>query len=231
MGKLYISYIPKVKGDKREFKIVSVLKKCMGYYSPNNNIMSSPGYLSHTKNVVYFADQFKDIVPFGDRVFISYFTGMEKKVPLLGTTLVEQHYDELERTGKFKRLNVCDANKSDHRKMMFFYGIDDYAQFNSIFNDTGMLDSGRKETFLNSITVNAVLIGSSNQSFATYYGGRGCTADKGEADVLMFAVENSLSMENMYVDGTVLFEEICGADDPHDYLKSILADFLKSALV
>lgn len=230
MGKLYISYIPKVKGDGLEFKIVTVLKKCMRFYSENNNIISSPGYLSHAGSVADFADQFKDIVPTKDAVYISYFTGIGNGMTPLGTTLIELHYDALESTGKFKRLNVCDANKTDHRKMMFFYGIDNYEKFNRLFENAGMLNSKVMEAFLDSITVNAVLIGSSNQSFTTYYGRGRRPADKGEADVLMFVGKNSSPIEEMYVDGTVIFEEICGVDDPHDYLKSILADFLKSAL-
>lgn len=52
--------------------------------------------------------------------------------------------------------------------MMFFFGINEDASFYFKRETLSLLT---KDRFLNSITVNAVLVGSSNQSKTTYYGG------------------------------------------------------------
>jgi len=231
MKKLYISYIPKIEGEIPDFKIIKTLKKCMKYYSKNNNIISSPGYLSKTNYVKDFVNEFKQIVPAKDKIYIGYFKGMNKLSALLGINLIDQHYTELAATGRFMKLNMRIANKPDHRKMMFIYGIADGAVFDF---GTEVLDKSTRDKFLDSIIVNAVLIGSSNQSYSTYYGGKKKRADKGEADVLMFVLDDSEDIKNsIYVEGTIVFEEVIidHKKDPHEYLKDILKEFLVRALV
>lgn len=124
------------------------------------------------------------------------------------------------------------SDRADHRKMLFIFGFNDIFDSNPNFN---ILNKSNFNDFLNAITVNAIMIGSSNQSYTTYFGGPHGKADKGEADVLMFATDNddlNSLRENMYVEGTVMFEEIIGTEtvDPHDYLKNIMREFLSSSL-
>lgn len=69
MEKIYVNYIPKIKGETPDFKIVSLLKKCMKYYSRNNNIISSPGYLSSKTYVKNFVNDFSNIIPSGDNIY------------------------------------------------------------------------------------------------------------------------------------------------------------------
>jgi len=230
MSKLCLMYIPKVEGESTDFKIVKSLEKCMCYYSGKNNIISSPGYLSRIKYVRDFVSKFKNIVPKGNNIFIGYFKGMNKFNSLSGSCdLIDEHYMELLSTGLFKQLKIKIANKADHRKMMFIYGIKRDSKFDFELEE---LNTKTKEKFLDSIVVNAVLIGSSNQSYSTYYGGASSRADKGETDVLMFVADKAEKLEDdMYVEGTVIYEELIGTKkEPHEYLKDILRDFLKNAL-
>ena len=229
MCKLYVSYIPKVQGETPDFKIIKTLKKCMAYYSGCNNIISSPGYLSNKTHVKDFVKEFKKVIPAKNKVYIGYFKGMNKLTALLGVDLIDKHYKELVRTGKFIKLKMNIANKADHRKMMFIYGINENPTFDF---EKEVLNKSTKDKFLRSITVNAILIGSSNQSYSTYFGGAKKRADKGEADILLFVPTDTTDIKNkMYVEGTVVFEEVIGANDPHDYLKDILKEFLSRTLV
>ena len=115
--------------------------------------------------------------------------------------------------------------------MIFIYGIKEKTSFNF---QTDVLDINNQDKFLDSIIVNAILLGSSNQSYSTYYGGKNKQADKGEADILLFTSDREESLRDvMYVEGGVIFKEIISDKnkDPHGYLKDILKDFLASALI
>ena len=83
MSKLYLSYIPKVYGESTEFKVVKSLKKCMEFYSGRNNIISSPGYLSTSRYVTDFVNEFKDIVPIGNNIYIGYFIPNNKSCSII----------------------------------------------------------------------------------------------------------------------------------------------------
>lgn len=236
MSKLYIRYIPKVEGEYRDFKIVESLKKYMQSNLGKNNIIAAPGYMSSYKKVKDFAQEFKDIVPNEEEfIFIGYFKCLNWE-KLFGRTtsdiIISKHYNELQKTGKFKKIKIKISNKRDHRKMMFLFKIVADSSFDF---ESDILDKTNKDKFLSSIIVNAILIGSSNQSYNTYYGGGKGQADKGEADVLMFVSDESASFisETMDIEGTIVFEEICGigSKSPHEYLKEILNDFLSKSLL
>lgn len=231
MSELFLSYIPKVKGESVDFKIIDVIKTCMGYYPNGNNIISSPGYMSKTlKSINDFVDEFQKIVPPKKIIHIGYLKGLTGTVKRGSTKIIDEHYKKLSVTGKFKQIKIKVSNNSDHRKMIFFFGVNDNPTFN-FSSDT--LNKKNKKKFLNSISVNAILMGSSNQSYNTYYGGSAKKADKGEADVLMFIEDNLNYVNNndMFVEGTVIFKAMRGMNsDPHEYLKEILNDFLNNAL-
>lgn len=229
MSKLYLSYIPKVSGETADFKIIKSLKKCMRFFKGKNNIISSPGYLSTSTYVKDFVNKFKDIVPTGDKIYVGYFKGMNTFNHATGSCdLIDEHYAEFLSTSSLTKLEIEISNKPDHRKMLFIFGINN----NPTFNFDLKLTAASKKDFLESITVNAVLIGSSNQSYNTYYGGTSGRATKGEADVLLFAADGPETMLNdMYVEGTVIFEEILSdKTEAHQYLKDILDEFLSHAL-
>lgn len=231
MEMLYVNYMPKTQGETPDFKIIKSLKKCMRYYNGNNNIISSPGYLSSKTYVHDFVDEFSKIIPSGNKIYIGYFKGMNKISNSAVLSLIDEHYIEMQKTGKFEKLNMKISNKVDHRKMIFIYGIKEKTSFNF---QTDVLDINNQDKFLDSIIVNAILLGSSNQSYSTYYGGKNKQADKGEADILLFTSDREESLRDvMYVEGGVIFKEIISDKnkDPHGYLKDILKDFLASALI
>lgn len=58
------------------------------------------------------------------------------------------------------------------------------------FNDVITIKNYKE--FLHTVEVRAIMVGSSNQNFTTYYGGNKQKADKGEADVFMFIGEEKL---------------------------------------
>lgn len=228
---LYINYLPKIQGENPDFKIVVSLKKCMKLYSGNNNIISSPGYLSSKTYVHDFVNEFSNIVPDGNKIYIGYFKGMNRISGSAVMNIIDEHYKEMQNMGKFEKLNMKISNRPDHRKMMFIYGIKAQPLFDF---KTDILDVNSQDKFLESIIVNAVLLGSSNQSYSTYYGGKNRQADKGEADVLLFTLDNAENlMEDMYVEGGIIFKEAMGGKykEPHDYLKDILKDFLTTSLI
>ena len=236
MSKLYIRYIPKVEGENTDFKIVESLKKYMQSNLGKNNIIAAPGYMSSYAKVKDFVKEFKNIVPKKEEfVYIGYFKCLNwEKIFGRRTSniIISEHYKELQKTGKFKKIKIRISNKKDHRKMIFLFEI----VANSSFDfKVDILDKTNKDIFLSSIIVNAILIGSSNQSYNTYYGGGKGKADKGEADVLMFVSDESVNLirENMDIEGTIVFEEICGIGNksPHEYLKDILNDFLSKSLL
>ena len=230
MSELFLTYIPKVKGESVDFRIVDVIKTCMKFYPNGNNIISSPGYMSKTlKSISDFVNNFQKIVPSKEIIRIGYLKGLTGTVKPGSLNIIDEHYNKLIGTKKFQKINIKMSNKSDHRKMIFFFGINNTPSFN-FSSDT--LNKKNVQKFLDSISVNAILLGSSNQSYNTYYGGSVKKADKGEADILMFIEDNiNQSNDSMFVDGTVTFQAMYGLNsDPQEYLKNILSDFLTNAL-
>ena len=88
------------------------------------------------------------------------------------------------------------------------------------------------------------MIGSSNQSLQTYYGGsKGLSADKGEADVFMFVDDSAVKEVIVNTDDKLLQDSIVISksikvsgnlenerEADEKFLKSILEDFLKNSL-
>lgn len=228
--KMFITYIPKEEGETPDFKIVRVIDKYMRTYPDSSNIISSPGYLSLIPGVKDFANEFAKSVPAGKKLYIGYGYGMNGSRIMSGKTLIHEQYAELAMTKKFIPLNMNIRNKKDHRKMMFFFKENTVSSFDFAVD---ILDKSTLNQFLDSITVYAVLVGSTNQSYTSYYGGRKHKADKGEADVLLFAAEDvKLLRQNMYVEGTIVFERRIGDTDrdPLEYFKGMLKEFLSNIL-
>lgn len=103
------------------------------------------------------------------------------------------------------------------------------------FNGSITIDNYKE--FLDTVVVRAVMIGSNNQNFTTYYGGSQKKADKGEADVFMFIGEKEIANDiininvenaNIVVSESLNFKEDGTAEN---YLRNILEDFLKNNLI
>ncbi|HFR3714881.1 TPA: hypothetical protein ACHWB5_001656 [Streptococcus suis] len=86
--------------------------------------------------------------------------------------------------------DLSTTTKKDHRKMVFFFDILKGKWKNPLQNTPLTVTDVRN--FITSIKVHAVLIGSSNVSFETYYNS---PANKGEADLFLFTDEMGMDFE------------------------------------
>ena len=111
--------------------------------------------------------------------------------------------------------------------MFFFMKIE------NDFNEELTLEN--YDRFLETIEVRGVMIGSSNQSLQTYYGGsRRIPADKGEADIFMFVdakVKDAIIETQDLIRNIVISKSlVTPGESDTSYLKSILEDFLRNSL-
>ena len=101
------------------------------------------------------------------------------------------------------------------------------------FNDVITIKNYKE--FLHTVEVRAIMVGSSNQNFTTYYGGNKQKADKGEVDVFMFIGEEKIAKDiievgnaDIVISKSMNYEK---DDAAEGYLRNILEDFLKNSLI
>ena len=230
---MYVVYMPKYKGDIPDFNIIKVISTYMDHTNYDCEILFAPGYMNINK---YTTDKFYDkISPIFCRkksgssqiaeVGISNGMNGTRRVSA-GVTCRQLHEASIVSHG-LKLISLqCNKNQ-DHRKMIFFL------EKKTDFKDAITIKNYKK--FLNTVVVRAVMIGSSNQNFTTYYGGNKKKADKGEADVFMFIgqekiADNIIDVENVNI---VVSKSMNYKDDyaAEAYLRNILEDFLKNNLI
>ena len=90
-------------------------------------------------------------------------------------TILELNLDCIDSNGDFEKIDIDSNDNPDHRKVMCFY------HYIKEWNDNEISRCNLDE-FLDSINVDAVLLGSSNQSCNTYFSNK---SNKGEADILI----------------------------------------------
>lgn len=241
---LGLLYIPKYRGEKQPFQIGKVVNIVFGELCNRDpscpfGIIMSPGYMSTTKNTIqeYIDKFFKEVKNSGNfqQLYAAIFIGMNGcvKVKKQSNTILEQHSIEL----NLRKINPLvfkfKTKNKDHRKMLFFF------TFKSVHKKflPSIVAKTDIDSFMNNISVEYLMIGSSNQSKSTYYSR---TASHGEADVLFFTNkdfekrikdENLLINDDDYLNGCVLskVEEQPGFDSSQ-YLNEILKDFLNNNL-
>lgn len=232
--KMYTVYIAKYKGDIPDFNITRVISKYMSCTDYDCGIISSPGYMNvrvGTTDEFYdkLAPAFLQSSSTNTRhIEVGIFNGMNGSNHMKGTgnTCREQHEKSIQ-SHQLNLITLKCKRKIDHRKMLFFMELKD--NFNEI------LSLENYEQFLHTVTVRGVMIGSSNQSLKTYYGGSGGgSADKGEADIFMFVddeAKNSIMEDPALNESVVISRSLyVPGDSDTDYLKSILLDFLQNSL-
>lgn len=234
---MYSLYIPKYKGEVASRSILPKelghFMNCTGY---SYDLLVSPGYLSRTSGTIdkFLTEMEKELAAAGKRkVGVGLFHGMNghNLITMGGTNILRAHGIALTRSACLEEIAVDPKRLDDHRKMIFFFKRNDW-------DVTSTLDSGSMAAFLAKIVVEAVLIGSSNFSWSTYYDAGGRTPEKGEADLLMFVdesykraiqemIENSQDSEESPM---VLSKSIAGGERPEDFFKEILKNFLEYSL-
>lgn len=191
---MYTIFIPKYQGEKTEYLITKVIERYMKN-SSCNCIISSPGYMGTTSNtIIKFLDELGKKMS-GKNPCIGFFNGMNgsrslggKLLPDSKSTIREEY--EWRVKSPLKSLHICCRPITDHRKMMFFINYNG--------SMPSILNKNNYKNFLDKCTVCGVLIGSSNQSLGTYFGGRNFDpAEKGEADVLMYTDDSGQITESL----------------------------------
>ena len=266
---MYTVYIPKYKGENPDFNIIKVIKLYMRSTDYDCGILSAPGYMNKNATDMYFTKTgkifHKSRLGKNRNISVGIFNGVN------GTTLInvgkkpgkitcrEYHENSIKSHG-LNLIRIKCKKSSDHRKMIFFLENPDMRFISD--EDMEKRDESRNEElslanysdFLTNTKVRAIMIGSSNQSLQTYYGGsKGLSADKGEADVFMFVDDSDVkdafvnTNDKLLQDSIVISKSIKVPGNSEnereenereknerevdeEYLKSILEDFLKNSL-
>ena len=172
---LGLLYIPKYRGEKQPFQIGKVVNIVFGELCNRDpscpfGIIMSPGYMSTTKNTIqeYIDKFFKEVKNSGNfqQLYAAIFIGMNGcvKVKKQSNTILEQHSIEL----NLRKINPLVFNfktkNKDHRKMLFFF------TFKSVHKKflPSIVAKTDIDSFMNNISVEYLMIGSSNQSKSTY---------------------------------------------------------------
>lgn len=191
---MYTLFIQKTKDDPTPFLVTEVLDKYMNRIKKNQN---------QNQNQSQNENENDNNEPINIALFQGYLgskMSQNNKYEVLETLFSKHTVDQLIITrGMGQPVNptnliglsnhltdLSTKNKKDHRKMVFFFDIfkDDNPKGDPMrpLQNTPLTDKD-VEKFITSIKVHAVLIGSSNVSFETYYNS---PANKGEADLFLF---------------------------------------------
>ena len=198
---IYTFFMKKFQKDKAPFPTTQVVKNYLELYGQNDIVISFPGYMGYDVETI---DNFIKGMSFPTN---TYFTiGMNggricqcdmngggihqcrinskmicqcgnnwSKICIQGNTVQDYHNAHFNKFG-----NINNALK-DHSKMLFF--LDPSSVNGGLLNQKeGDIELEEAQSLLKGCEVKAVLIGSSNQSYNTYFKD---PADKGEADVFM----------------------------------------------
>lgn len=203
---IYTFFMKKFQKDKAPFPTTMVVKKYLDLYGQNDIVISFPGYMGYDTNTI---DDFIKGMSFptnttyftigmnGNRIcqcdmnsgginqcrinskMICHCGNNSSKICIYGKTVQDYHNAHFNKFG-----NINNALK-DHSKMLFF--LDPHSVNGELFKQNKEdMELEDAQLLLKSCNVKAVLIGSSNQSYNTYFKD---PADKGEADVFM--IKNS----------------------------------------
>ncbi len=186
-------------------------------------IISCPGYVPSTENAAKkYGNNFMNPIETHTERF-GFFGGMHDPGSDRFTKFKNAINDHL----AHNNLNIHIMKNSDHRKMLFFIKE---SESSKKYTD---IDNANWADYLNTISVKAVLIGSSNQSFSTYFGG----SVKGECDLLLYISDSKYGLppsknaddnyteDNMWNNATVVSKAVkLKAGSPEKTLKKMLEE-------
>lgn len=216
-------YIPKYQKEKVPFKITQIIQRVIKY-EKIDGLVFMPGFMSCKQSTI------KDFVTEMQKLGVSnkvilLFNGMngDKHLPS-NRSVRQEHLKQYGQNNTTINL-VQKKNLTDHRKMLFFFKGKDIS-----FIDSD-ITKNQYQKFISSIEIVGLLIGSSNQSFSTYFS----TAQKGEADLLM--LHDGASFNNYRIDtekeknskGILIMAESNSISDSDEYFKDILRDIFENS--
>lgn len=217
-------YIPKYENEKVPFKITQIIQRVIKY-EKIDGLVFLPGFMSYKQSTIQnFVTEMQKLGVTNKVILL--FNGMngDKHLPS-NQTIRQEHLKQYGQNNTIINF-VQKKNLKDHRKMLFFLkgkGIS--------FMDFDITEK-QYQKFLSSIEIVGLLIGSSNQSFATYFS----TAQKGEADLLM--LHDGASFKNYHIDtkekekngkGTLIMAKSDSISDSDEYFKNILRDIFENS--
>lgn len=206
---MYLVYSQKEKGAKQRFPLNTQIKFLSYLFANQCWILSLPGHLSSKARTEDYLKQFNSLLNYKKihkEQFIGFGSGyasQSKREDYI------RGIDQLKMTDPgfaLRNYNVVIRSpyRSNHSKMLFYYQWKDKKNVMSDFTAKGRsLSQVSLCEFLPFIEVNAVIIGSSNQSYSSLFSKY---ADKGESDIMLLASG---------------YQRFCFKDD-----KDILADIL-----
>ena len=190
---MYLIYGQKNKGERsKQFPLNAQIKFLSDLFDNKCWIFSMPGYLSKGENVENYLTKFNELIKCsGNTQYIGFGNGYHS---IQSRRDYIEKIDELcTKQSKFYlknyKVNLPDNNRHNHSKALFYFSWKDN---NNMFKKElesceQSLSSSNLCEFLKSIYVRAIIVGSSNQSFRTYFSE---IADKGETDFLVIKSEN-----------------------------------------
>ena len=197
----YIFYAIKFKNHKGKSPLCALLQKFNKRFVNDDIIVCLPGFMSRTKKTIH---DYCSNLNLQSTQRVSFLEGMNGKHRVRNqiTSIQDEH------NAHFNGVMNCLSNDTDHSKMIFYLmsrydgdGLNDYINLCIATNDT-----------IQGIEVKAVLIGSSNQSYKTYFGP---IADYGESDI--FIINSSFYDDSFENELVQLYDEL-----PNDIKENIV---------
>lgn len=158
---IYSIFMKKTQGDNAPYDISAVLNNYMSHLDADDIVLTVPGYMSTKKTTIA---NFINNLRFPHNTYFTVGMNGSQRNATLTTTIQQEHNSNFNLS-----ITGLQNNNTDHSKMMFFL------ENNQLTTSINVQDLER-------LNVKAILIGSSNQSFTTYFG---TPAYKGEADILL----------------------------------------------
>ena len=166
---IYIFFMKNQKGNQAPSPTATIIKRFAKQCAPDDLTICLPGYMSvNSKSISQFVNQ----INLSKHTYFSQ--GMNGKNPINKNFTIQDEHNSY-----YKGIPFTFTEDTDHSKMIFFikkpydFDIDsenERASISLLFDES-----------CDCFDIKAILIGSSNQSFTTYFR----SAKKGEADVLL----------------------------------------------
>lgn len=231
---MYTLYIPKYEGDSIAFAITSVIRSFVNILPDECNMLMAPGFMSTGASTIkHFIDELEKDTTGGRKViYIGLFHGMNGYYNVSSVSpavpIRDYHLNYIGASKHLREITISCKKRRDHRKMIFFCHYPGEVP--------SKIDKDNFEEYLRLITIDGILMGSSNQSDKTYYGGASGIADKGEADILMFESDAFAALiqgGNLPASDAdiVLSKSIYPKEhDTQEFFKNIFRDYLNENL-
>lgn len=182
---MYVVYGQKGKGDPQPFPLNAQIRFLSDVFDNRCWIFAVPGYMSKDEKAAKYVERFDELI----RHNSGYESNAQKQYIAFGNGYNASAKDEYSAvidkgtyTLKTYRVNLPPVRRNNHAKMLFYFFWENEELKDKYASGDLALSKTTAKDFLAGITVKAVIVGSSNQSYTTFFNS---SAEKGEADVLL----------------------------------------------